>query len=297
MIRILSDLAKIIKFSFGHPLNTTLISKWHTLKRAVTWLALSRLHRDPVIIPYVENTQLILQKGVSAREPYFHMLNEPREMSFLLHIADNKSIFVDVGANVGAYTLLACIAGSDCIALEPASSTFKLLTNNIRLNHYEDRTTLLRMAAGARQGRCQMASSAGPTNRVTESSSEDDAIQMTTLDELITKRDKSYIVKIDVEGYEEEVLLGAQTCFSQYDVIAVIIESAGNEKNYGKRTSKVADILKAHGYVQCSYDPHTRMVTQVARQTSENVIYLKDIKHIQKKAISKKRFQVGKLLI
>lgn len=293
MASILSEVKSLIKFSFSHPLNTTLALRWQTLLRVLRWLLLTRIHCGPIIIKYIDDTQLILQRGISAREPYFHMLNEPFDMSFLLHVADETCMFVDVGANVGAYTLLACVAGADCIALEPARNTFKVLKDNIKLNGCEGKTTLLRLAAGAEKGTCRMTADTGPTNRVLGASTGDHTIEMTTLDEIIIRQNKSYIVKIDVEGFEEEVLLGAQRSLAEYDVIAVIIESAGNEKNYGKTESKVAKIMATHGYVQCCYEPITRHVTQLTKQISENIIYIKDIDRIQQRATKGRRFQVG----
>ena len=48
-------------------------------------------------------------------------------------------LFLDVGANVGSYTIWAGELGADVIALEPAPDTYALLLENIDLNGYRPR--------------------------------------------------------------------------------------------------------------------------------------------------------------
>ncbi len=56
-------------------------------------------------------------------------------MSFVLHFLRNTDLFIDVGANLGAYSILASsVSGARTIAFEPVPHTFQLLKNNIALN-------------------------------------------------------------------------------------------------------------------------------------------------------------------
>ena len=59
----------------------------------------------------------------------------------------------DIGANVGAYSLVAAMApgvGARVVALEPAYSTYGALSDNVVLNGVADRVTALPVALGAR---------------------------------------------------------------------------------------------------------------------------------------------------
>ena len=49
-------------------------------------------------------------------------------------------LFVDVGANVGSYSIWATELGAEVIALEPAEDTFALLEENAALNGYPIKT-------------------------------------------------------------------------------------------------------------------------------------------------------------
>lgn len=63
-------------------------------------------------------------------------LPEFADMGYLLHTTSKEDLFVDIGANVGSYTLLACAAvrGARGICFEPVPDTCQRLLDNIRLN-------------------------------------------------------------------------------------------------------------------------------------------------------------------
>ena len=56
-------------------------------------------------------------------------------MSFLLHYLNEEDTFVDIGANVGSYTILSGIIKKSTVhSFEPIPSTFKKLKRNISIN-------------------------------------------------------------------------------------------------------------------------------------------------------------------
>ena len=70
----------------------------------------------------------------------------PAEMQVWRQALRDGGLFLDVGANVGAYTIWAAECGAEVIALEPAADTFGLLLENIALNDYQVRA--IQAAAG-----------------------------------------------------------------------------------------------------------------------------------------------------
>jgi hypothetical protein len=73
-------------------------------------------------------------------------------------------LFVDVGANVGSYTIWAAELGAEVIALEPAQDTFALLAENVALNGYL--VQLIRAAAGDRCGTARFTAGQDAGNRL-----------------------------------------------------------------------------------------------------------------------------------
>ena len=66
------------------------------------------MSESPTIVPFVEDTKIALHpNGGSNRYEVAVGLFEFEEMVFVLHALRPSSLFVDVGANVGFYTVLA----------------------------------------------------------------------------------------------------------------------------------------------------------------------------------------------
>ena len=127
--------------------------------------------------------------------------------------------FVDIGANFGLYT---CVMGQRklvqrLIAFEPSPEIVTQLRSNIALNGLSD-AEIHQVAAGA--SRHKAALEVHPEGydalaSVVPADAEGHKIDVVPIDELVLLSDKCVFVKIDVEGYEVEVLRGASKLFGQ----------------------------------------------------------------------------------
>ncbi len=132
-----------------------------------------------------------------------------RALRLLLRPGDT---FVDVGANIGYFTLLgATLVGArgQVIALEPAPRNLGLLRQSLALNaahHVEVHP----VAAGARAGRADLrlpdAANAG-SYTVTGAGAVELGVEVQPIDQLVAGRPVN-VVKIDVEGAERDVIAG-----------------------------------------------------------------------------------------
>jgi FkbM family methyltransferase len=153
-------------------------------------------------------------------------------------------LFVDVGANVGTYAIWAGDLGAQVIALEPADDTFALLVENVALNRYP--IEAIQAAAGAADGIVRFTSGRDDTNHLDPGGSA--RIRMVTVDSVIGDRTVAGM-KIDVEGYEIEVLRGCEQALSEHRIRLLQIEwNATSTKAVGAGREPVADLLARHGY-------------------------------------------------
>jgi FkbM family methyltransferase len=205
-------------------------------------------------------------------------LHEFEEMAFVLHVLRSGDLFVDVGANVGSYTILAAGAvGARCVSFEPDRDTMRSLERNVAANSLDDRVELRQSVVGRSEGIAQFTSGADTLNHVADGS-DASAIptQMTTLDTALEGRSPQ-VLKIDVEGYESEVIAGAAKTLESREIIAVIMETNGSGSRYGVSDAELHRAMTDHGFVPCSYDPFTRGLTVHAEPISGgNTIYVKD---------------------
>jgi FkbM family methyltransferase len=153
-------------------------------------------------------------------------------------------LFVDVGANVGSYAIWTAELGADVIALEPAEDTFALLEENVKLNGYPIRT--IRAAAGATRGIARFTSGRDCVNRMDPEGVAE--IAVLTIDSLIGNRTIAGM-KVDVEGFEIDVLRGCERALSEHRVRLIQLEwNSTSLQAVGTDRRPIADLLAKYGY-------------------------------------------------
>ncbi len=111
--------------------------------------------------------------------------------------------FADVGANIGVYTIAAARRGAQVTSYEPNPDTAALLRRNLELNGITDRVTVHEQAVAASDGTLPFVAEGTLNWGARVDAAGDLRVQSTTLTGAFD------LVKIDVEGYELEVLAGA----------------------------------------------------------------------------------------
>ena len=142
---------------------------------------------------------------------------------------------VDVGANIGYYSLLACsLVGpkGKVISVEPHPVNFATLSENLKSNDLLSIATPVAYALGDEpgQGSIRFPKFQGLNNRTATMIGEDKidgiAVQVKTIDECVKEWGISTIdlLKIDVDGFETKILNGAKETLKRGVVKNVIIE-------------------------------------------------------------------------
>jgi FkbM family methyltransferase len=155
-------------------------------------------------------------------------------------------VFVDVGANVGVYSILAAELGCQVIAFEPDATNLRALRENIRLNGYEDRITVVPMAAADQPGVVAFTAGDGPLARIAPPGTPGTGeVVATTIDSEIAIGIGG--MKIDVEGGELAVLQGATALLS--DGRCPLIQVEWNDvSRFGRSRADEATFLIKHGF-------------------------------------------------
>ena len=137
----------LARFFASHPLtHTAPIKAW---QRWLSWQIKSRL-RGEVIVPWIGGQLLAVRRGMTgATGNVYAGLHEFADMMFLLHFLRERDLFLDIGANVGAYTVLASgVCRAVTFAFEPDPDTVRALRRNIAVNSLEKLVTLHALALG-----------------------------------------------------------------------------------------------------------------------------------------------------
>ncbi len=279
------------KRTFGFIWNHPLAGK-HLIRSFSRWIwwqiQTTTSSSNYIVKPFVGPVKFYATKGLTGITGNIYTgFHEFNDMLFLLHFLRKGDLFVDLGANVGSYTLLAsgwCNANS--IAVEPVKKTFDVLSRNVSLNRIDELVELVNAAVGAGQGMVTFTSDQDTTNHVlagNESPAQNNVlVPMVTVDSL-TNLKYLTLIKVDVEGFETEVLAGMRNTLSSAVLKAVIIELNGSGGRYGFDEQKIHELLLTNQFLPYHYDPFTRELTPKPTHGDYNTIYCRDVNFIKER--------------
>ena len=273
--------ASTLRFISEHPLNRE--SPIAGMLRFARWQASTRLLPGPRVVPFVDDARLVVRRGMTgATGNVYCGLHEYEHMGFLLHFVRPDELVVDVGANVGSYTVLAAgVVGAEVIAVEPLSESHAMLVDNIRENRLEGRVQALQLGLSDRLGLLRFSADLNATNHVVcndQHSGRVDEIPVDTLDRVLGGRIPS-LLKIDVEGFELPVLRGGEATLSDPGLRALIIELNGSGRRYGHDDTDVDGQLRKYGFDRLRYEPRTRQlrVDEDRGSCDGNALFVRDV--------------------
>jgi FkbM family methyltransferase len=252
-------LFNIIRLILSHPLAKK--NKVEALKRFFYYQISKLFNPYPIVYAFTDKSKLIVEKGMTGATGNIYCgLHEFEDMAFLLHFLRPGDLFVDVGANVGSYTVLASgHVGSNTISIEPVPSTFKRLQNNLTINYLGALVKTHNLGIGSKQGTLKFTSNLDTVNHVATDSTGTDVIEVKVeaLDNLLDGFHPS-LIKIDVEGFETEVLRGASEVLNDDTLKAIIIELNGSGKKYGFSDQDVHSFLLSKNFSAYKYNPFNK---------------------------------------
>ena len=269
-----------IRLIVNHPLSKN--KKTKAILRYFKWVINTMLNPYPVIYPFTENSKMIVQKGMFAALGNLYCgLLEYQEMSFVLHFLRENDLFIDIGANIGSYTILASAhVGCETVSIEPVPSTFSHLIDNININRIQEKVTALNFALGYEEGTTYFTKNLCAMNHVaTDSETDTITVPIFTLDKILAGK-CPILLKIDVEGFETGVLKGASQTLNNINLKSIIIELNDLGKRYGYDQLLIHQNFIALGFVPYQYNPVKRQLVKLDCLGSGNAIYIRDIEFV-----------------
>lgn len=198
---------------------------------------------------YASSCADVVGRALFWRGPYGY----EHETSETFHrLAIRARVVIDVGANAGFFSLLACASSSasKVVSFEPVPHVFKRLQTHVRLNGWGDRWDVRQQAVSNVSGVVALHVPHGeqPYNASLNTSGfhgvEGNLIDVatTTLDEACGDLEGIDLVKIDVENHEDKVLQGMTGILQKWRP-AIVVECIP-----GGPIKEVESILSSFGY-------------------------------------------------
>jgi len=117
-----------------------------------------------------------------------------------------NSVVVDIGANIGVFTLYALLNGASHVeAIEPCKEAYETMKINIEKNRFMDKVNINKIAVGDKDNSFALISKkSSPYNSILnkDNFSDTEKVNMSTLNKALNKIQKIDLLKMDCEGAE-----------------------------------------------------------------------------------------------
>jgi len=217
---------------------------------------------------------------------------EWKERQFLNDYLREGEIFVDIGANIGLFTLIASHKvgkNGQVYSFEPCSKTYQRLVKNIDLNEMSN-AKCFQIALSDHTGQVEMNMSLDgydAWNSIVKPTAGDsftvETVRTVKWDEFAHEHNlmgRVTMMKIDVEGWESHVLSGGRECFERTDAPVLQIEFTDEaSQSAGTSCQALYHQLEELGYQMFIYNEKSKRIIPYPMRDSYPYLNLFAAKH------------------
>ncbi|MEO6231207.1 MAG: FkbM family methyltransferase [Ferruginibacter sp.] len=179
------------------------------------------------------------------------------EFNLIKSIGKQGGIAMDIGANMGYYSIWMSGYYDMVHSFEPNNENHQRLTANISTNDIRN-IIPNKSGIGSYTGNAYFTKNKDAENHlvVTDNGEEKEMITLDTVDNYCKANNVNHIdyLKIDVEGFEYDVLLGAEKMLREKKINILQLEINRSLKFSGKTPDALEKLLEEHGYSLASFD-------------------------------------------
>jgi FkbM family methyltransferase len=256
------------------------------IKRRAVFPARNALRRNKALSVSVAGEQFLLApEGIVAFDIFARRrFDARRELEFILPLLQPHMTFVDVGANVGVFSIPAAkrLRDGKVFAFEPSSWTYERLLRNIRLNGLTN-IHATQSALGDQVGEASLQinvtgkdglNTLGSATHVDCEIIGRELVPITTLDHFVSQNSASRVdvMKIDVEGAELFVLRGAEDLLGRLDAPMILYEGGFLSKGFDYHPVEQMWLLEKYGYSFFLLDSITGRISKPFNQRAYDSI-------------------------
>ncbi|MGO8933333.1 MAG: FkbM family methyltransferase [Terracidiphilus sp.] len=282
-MKAISEFANLQRCFTTHPL--TCDAPLRAWVRFALWQLRSRLQGE-IIFRWIGGQRLAVRHGMSgATQNIYVGLHEFADMMLALHFLREGDLFLDIGSNVGTYTVLASgVCRAKTWAFEPDPGTVQRLRRNIAVNSLDTYVQVHECALGAGQGEVAFTVGCDSVNKI--ATADDKNVRIVRLEPLdaIVASSEPIMIKVDVEGAEEGVLQGAKGLLANPCLKVVEMETV---------TPESTSILGRNQFDRAYYDPFCRSLhREPIDLKSSNSLFVRDWSFVATRLAAAKKVQI-----
>lgn len=239
-----------------------------------------RITGESLVVPWEGLRLEVPTDATSAASAFYFGRHDGWEFSFIERLLRHGDVVADVGANAGVYTLFLarCVGPSGkVVAFEPEQHNVALLRRQLDRNAL-GQVEIVEAAVGAQPGVARFLAHRDAVGRLArEGESANDVVEVpvTTLDDRFPEAGPVF-VKVDVEGFELDVVRGAEALLARGRPIVWQLEIS--DGGPGRTPEVLAGLLEKAGYSFFRYDPRAGLVAWSWRKPDgNNLLAVRDV--------------------
>ena len=191
----------------------------------------------------------------SHRHFYFtYDLTSAPETYLIKHLGTSDGAFIDVGANIGYFTLVAAKYNGHVIAFEPSSHAYVGLQHNLQLNPgLASKVTCYQLGLFNEVGDASLFNCAENPGMASlkpflPQHTKVETVRLARMDDLLGDT-PIHFIKVDVEGAEFDVLLGAQNILRRCRPVVLCELFESYQQRFGHNCQEIIDLFSDMDYV------------------------------------------------
>ena len=224
------------------------------LKKIYAWLLKRKNKEQPIDINYHDVKFRIYPHNNTIESKMFisSRLREGKELSIIQNYIKNGGIFLDIGANIGYYSLMAAKFGAKkVIGIEPNPIVLDRFKENIKFNKFDKQIKTFQVGVGEKRETKELRLShidMGSSSIVnTKLNSDKVKIKILPLSEILKKEgiSKVDVLKIDIEGFEDKALFPYFKTLNKKSYPRLILMEDSSQSDWDEN---ILEWLFANGY-------------------------------------------------
>jgi len=238
--------------------------KYHAIPSRYQYKFYTIVKNKPVfVISRIKSSRVKMSLNIGDYVQYWIFMDgcyEPETFNFIASkIKDH--VFVDMGANVGNFSLGLCKLAKHIFAFEASKANAEALTYNLKVNNVNNVTVVNRAVEIEDNKLLELNLSpdtSGNNSLYTKAGNSFEKVQSITLDTFIIEHQVKELglIKIDVEGAEFSALKGAEATLQKFKPIIVCEFNKGAAEIAGWKLIDLYDYLVTQGYKAFSIGVH-----------------------------------------
>lgn len=217
------------------------------------------------------------------RQIYLKGIYEKNTIRHLTKLVKSSGTFVDVGANIGAYTigLSKYFKDGKIISFEPNPRALNYLNKNIELNQLKNiRVEKVGLSDQSEEAILFTPSMTTASMNKHKSSDEQEVIKLITLDDYCNEKNITNIdlLKIDIEGHEIKCIEGAKDIINKSPNMVLVMEIDDNCLKVGRTKEETFQLVRALGfnaYLPKGFPFGLKKINHLPPNHRDNIIFIK----------------------